>query len=289
LNHIATSGLRSRNRSAAAVNGKVRASFDADFVKGLSAAIKESFDGFSIDRVVADPDLNAAFLNSCQRRGLPGTARELNRSLFRLRKAGRLAHLPATRRTSFDLETYDKFIFASEIALRRMLDDGINSLDDLLCDPEQAARFDAIAMSFAPDFSPIQYRWGALKLRKEAKRILRLIPETKSRRLTQIASVADLAVSQISNSPGLYVVCTDANEPLYAGASMELAGRLLQQFGAGEPRKAWLNLGAATVRHVRIDDAPRSPSAQFRDLLTHQSRLIAVYDHPLLNFSGFAA
>ena len=63
----------------------------------------------------------------------------------------------------------DDFLFASEIAFESMLQQSAPSLDEILCDPVLAAEFDELAARFAPGYRPFEYRWGALKLRKQAK------------------------------------------------------------------------------------------------------------------------
>ncbi len=85
---------------------------------------------------------------------------------MRLRKAGKLI-VPVQKRTEFSWSDYDEFLFASEIAWSEMK--GHGTLDDILCDPELADKFDEIARSLSPGFSSLQYRWGALTLRKKSK------------------------------------------------------------------------------------------------------------------------
>jgi len=60
------------------------------FAAGLIEAFRRVNDGFSLDRVIADPNLNAALASRCKFIGLPGDIRFWNRKLFRLRKAGKL-------------------------------------------------------------------------------------------------------------------------------------------------------------------------------------------------------
>ena len=98
--------------------------------------------------------------------GLPGTPKDWNRLLMTLRKAGKLI-VPVRKRTEFSWSDYDEFLFASEIAWSEMKDHG--TLDDILCDPDLANQFDEIAQDLAPGFSSLQYRWGALTLRKKSK------------------------------------------------------------------------------------------------------------------------
>ena len=122
-----------------------------------------------MDRVIADPQLDEAFLAKCSKLGLSDDPVLLNQWLFRLRKAGKLVQLATQRRTEFNWAQVDRYIFASEIAWRKMYDIENRSLDAIFCNPIDAAEFDRIAMSYAPGFTPLQYRWAALKLRKASK------------------------------------------------------------------------------------------------------------------------
>ena len=124
----------------------------------LIAALDATCQGFSPDRVVADPELNAAFLSEAGRLGLTAAAATLNRSLLNLRKAGDLRGRKS-RKTSFVDE--QDYRFAAEMAIRFLeRRDGI-SLDSIICDPQLAAEFDAYAARIAPGYSPLQYRWAA--------------------------------------------------------------------------------------------------------------------------------
>jgi site-specific DNA-methyltransferase (adenine-specific) len=151
--------------SAEAREERSREAFD----EGLIEAFRRVYQGLSLDRVVVDPELSATLADECTRLGLPGDLGWWNRGLFRARKAGRLAHLPTTRRTEFSWEHCDPFLFAAEIAWRLLLDQGHQSLDEILCDPRAAGEFDRLASQFAPGFAPLEYRWAALKLRKQSK------------------------------------------------------------------------------------------------------------------------
>ncbi len=62
---------------------------------GIVEAFRLTYDGYSADRLVADPELNANFIEACSRLGLVGDARIWNSLLFRIRKAGKLAQFPA--------------------------------------------------------------------------------------------------------------------------------------------------------------------------------------------------
>ena len=145
------------------------ATSSADFATGLVEAFGRSNDGYSLDRLIADPVLNRRFIAECEELGLSGDAKEWNWRLFNYRKAGKLQSVPTSKRTEMSWKDSEPFLFASEIALSSLLASGGHSLDAILCDPDQAAQFDQLARQFAPGFTSLQYRWAALKLRKEAK------------------------------------------------------------------------------------------------------------------------
>lgn len=215
--------------------------------KGLIEAFAKSSQGFSADRVVADPNLNQEFVGACRKLGLPGEARTWNWHLLNFRKAGKLASVPTIHETRRSWSDCDPFLHASEIALAKMLDEGCGSLDAILCDPEQAARFDQIASSFCHDgdsLSPLEYRWGALKLRKEARKTknrAELLGGITPARLTSAQSISHWKKRwhDLPEQAGVYLVLgANHRENLYVGEALNLRQRLQNQF-SGLPLKAW--------------------------------------------------
>src|SRR5262249_33136868 len=65
----------------------------------LIKAYESVYDGYSLDRVLADPELSSALTEKCRDFGLPGCPRDWNHLLMRLRKAGRLINLRTRKRT----------------------------------------------------------------------------------------------------------------------------------------------------------------------------------------------
>ncbi len=131
--------------------------------KQVVEAFSKSNRGFSVDRLVADPLLNEDFQKACDRTKIDLSPAERNRFLFRLRKSGKLRRMEVetNARTSIDWDQVDPFLFASEIAWKRIAEQyaGV-SLDEILCDPRMATAFDQIAQSLAPGYTPLEYRWG---------------------------------------------------------------------------------------------------------------------------------
>ena len=195
---------------------------------GITEAFAATHGGFSADRVVADPDLNSEFTNLCERIGLVGEVRTWNTLLLRMRKAGKLSHIDTWERTTISWDDLDGFLFASEIAWQQMIDaEAATSLDEILCDPRLAAEFDGMAARLAPGFSSLEYRWAALKLRKEANvargRGQVLSPPSA---LGKTIALSDLKLDDLPDEPGVYVLTEHDGSELYAGETRNLRGRL---------------------------------------------------------------
>jgi site-specific DNA-methyltransferase (adenine-specific) len=180
-------------------------------------------DGYSTDRVVADPELNRRFVVECRRLGLQDPVAGLNRALLNLRKSGALAGRPRSKQTRFP--DIDEYRFAAEIAVRFLERRDEISLDRIICDPEKAAEFDEIAHRIIPGYSSLQYRWAALGLRKAKK----LEPELVGRIAPPVdvinIAIDDVVPAQLPVSQGLYLFIA-ADQLLYVGETENLRKRL---------------------------------------------------------------
>ena len=247
-------------------------------LQGVREAFRLMHAGFSADRVVVDPELNDPFVETCRQLGLVGDARTWNVLLFRLRKAGQLADIETTERTAISWEDCEDYLFASEIALQSMLDAGkAESIDDILCDPSLAKQFDTEAAKFAPGFSSLEYRWAALKLRKQARLArTRGAVLTAPSRLEPLTALDDLDLCTIPDEPGVYMLSESQSKRIYVGEAFNLRARLSKQFGKRQ-RKAWAKF--ADTLHVQTFATQTTPS----DKLAWQSCFVRKYK-PRLNF-----
>ena len=195
----------------------------------IEQALRACGDGYSPDRVVADPELNLRFVAWCHGRGMQESARDLNHKLLNSRKAGGLTKYRTTKKTR--VGPADDFKFAAEISARHMEKKHGIKLDNILCDPILAREFDEHAIEMAPGYSSLQYRWTALNLRKTRK----LRPEIVS----QILHCDRIAIGPISNTnphdlpaaPGVYVFYTN-DTTLYVGESGNLKRRVTKHLDA---------------------------------------------------------
>lgn len=255
------------------------------FEKGLISAFQKVNDGFSVDRVVADPELNDLFADECRLLGLPGELRTWNHSLFNLRKQGRLAELSAQRRTNIDWSDCDRFLFASEIAWQKLIADGATSLDDILCDPLLAAKFDAVAENLAPGFTSLRYRWAALKLRKTAQQARTRARLLEPSRFQKPLRAFEDAWKNAPEEAGVYLVTSaDFKRKLYVGEALNLKNRFEFQFGTERAKKAWATHCSIKDVSVRLF----TTEANSADLIAYQSIFVGRYK-PLLNSENLAA
>jgi site-specific DNA-methyltransferase (adenine-specific) len=255
--------------------------------QAIAAAFQRAADGCSTDRVLADPLLNVRFIDECSKLGLSGRPRDWNLTLLAMRKAGKLAPVAETR-SLFSWEALDPFLFASEIALRRMLDLGFPSLDHVLCDPVAALRFDELARSLAPGHTSLEYRWAALRLRKDARLWRRSSTRAARQALLgdwQKTVLTESVPRRLGQRPGVYLLAPGREDaaPVYVGETRNLARRADRTFqgmsaldqlvpNSGEWALSWLALEGVEQEERR----------------GYQSRLIAE-KRPRMNFLQLAA
>ena len=252
------------------------------FDKGLLEAFRTVSAGFSLDRVIADPDLNAAFEEQCRWLGLAGEIRTWNHTLFNLRKQGRLAGIPTQRRTDMDWRVCDPFLFASEIAWKKLVQYGAKSLDHILCDPKLASRFDQEAQRLAPGFTSLQYRWTALKLRKKRADAQTHAKILKPPPFEEPMSAFTIALKRAPELPGVYLVSTP-DETIYVGESFNLKSRFAQQFRS-EQKSDWK--GLCSISELKVKLFTTEP--RFLDMFAYQSIFVAKFK-PRLNSLELAA
>ncbi|MDP1660908.1 MAG: toxin-antitoxin system HicB family antitoxin [Phycisphaerales bacterium] len=199
-------------------------------------AFVEVRNGYSADRVVADPAMDRAFLEACRRLGVPGKPFDLNWALINARKNRLLTYLPKTRKyTAINPDAYEH---ASEIAVRYVQrafkEDGKEpSLDRIICDPELAKEFDKAAARISPGFQPLDYRWVALGLRK-ANRLKAASELVEAPKLELVGAVSSKLIASLPAAPGLYSLCT-ADQNLFVGETVDLKARVQRHFDVAGP------------------------------------------------------
>ena len=241
------------------------------------------YDGYPTDRIVVDPEYNAPFLRECRRLGLTQSDYELNHALQDIRKSGKAALPPATKKPQ--IRDYDDFAFASEIAFRHLQRQEGVTLDTVLCDPELRCRFDEIATRLAPGQSPYKLRMGALYLRKTH----RLSPGGATGQaydLVPMGRVEGIDLTQLPEFPGMYVFYEEVR-PIFAGETAHVRRRIQLHLDSSDhlflPK--WLGLGYETDLELRMLSVPK---------ISHKDRLrwlnhFINQERPPLNYQAYAA
>ena len=246
-------------------------------------AFEETRDGFALDVVLANHDLNDKFLRRCRDLGLSGTDFTFNWELLNARKANKLSHLPKSKRYIVDATTIDKFYYASELTMRFfMLTKGI-TLDQVLCEPELGKEFYEYASRLAPGFSPFDYLWGALRVRKRGRFKNKTVLNVEPPELESLENVRKFRISRIPKVAGFYMFSSE-EIPIFINQTENLHYRLTQHIHfsshLGLPKWLWeKSLQVAFTARPEVGLTDR----QIMELSEVRSR------HPLFNFYGSVA
>lgn len=197
-------------------------------------AYRDVHDGWSSDRLVADPDMDARFIQACWRLGAQASQFELNHLLINARKRKIIGKTEGVKRYHVDSAVMDQYWLASEFAARIIQDREFLdhhrriTVDHILCDPRLAAEFDELAMNVSPGFSSLDYRWAALAIRKARSRAQGLgIAKDEFEWIGRLDSIRP---SQIADVDGfLWVRRADAHIYIGHGESLRAhAERIMQ-------------------------------------------------------------
>jgi DNA modification methylase len=234
-------------------NGNVLLPTDEATIGGVINAYKKTCRGNSTDYILCSPDLNASFVEACQKMGLQGNAFIWNRLLLRARKAGELPQSKKKqKRKRLTFRLMDSYSFASEIAMRFMeLDYGL-TLDDVLCRPEVAEEFDQLAKQFSPGHTSFEYRWAALAIRKRSSQSCSLAAQKFSdwlkRALPKSRPIKDFCSAKYER-PGVYIVQHEA-QTLYVGETINIKERIDQVMQSD----SWRVLQPTSARLVQQEE-----------------------------------
>jgi hypothetical protein len=248
--------------------------------------VREAFlaardDEQSPDVVIADPELNARFLQACQDRGLAALPVALNLCLYNLRKSSALRGIRSKR---VPMRGQEEYRFASEIAVRFLGRRDQVSLDQILCDPVRAAQFDEIAAQIAPGFSPFHYRRAALNLRKARKLRPELLARVAPPERVVIGKITDLRLAEVPRQPGLYLFIRPGGV-LYVGECQDLQKRISKHLDHSDNKglARWLWEHGTGELHLEYQVLPKGTSTRVRKAL--EAELIHSRE-PLFNVAG---
>jgi hypothetical protein len=205
------------NESPAGTGQRQGNDINIDRLKQAFFAARETFkDKGSTDLYIADPKRNEVFLALCRRFGIEASDYRINKTLFNARKNKLLSGLKSGR-TSIE---YGEFAFASEFAATQLRYKIGASIDDILCAPDLASQFDAIAREVTPGFSSFEYRWAILSIRK-AGRHQKLPASFRLPRFTTGFRLLLDRIEQIPDQSGVYLLY-EKQKLLYTRSAVDL-------------------------------------------------------------------
>jgi site-specific DNA-methyltransferase (adenine-specific) len=152
----------------------------------------------------------------CRELGIQASDYAINKRLMYARKLGHLRGLDSVR-TRFN---YEDYAFASEFAATELKYKTGASIDDILCDPDLASQFDAIAKKLAPGFTSLRYRWAILSIRK-AGRKAEWKPGYQMPELTGPFRLIRDRLEDLPAEGGIYLL-SEREKPLYARATRSI-------------------------------------------------------------------
>jgi DNA modification methylase len=200
-----------------------------DVRDAILSAFADVAEGHSADHLLCDPDMSAAFVAACKQRSIAGDARMWHSFLLRLRKSGDLPR--ATTKTPriawSDMEPYRD---AAEAAMKLVAIDYGMTLDEMLCSGAAVGEFDRLAELFSPGFTPYQYRWAALALRKRARtKRFQDAAISQTQRWADAPAPKSVAIAKSlvagNEAQGVYEIAND-HEVLYVGEAANVRDRL---------------------------------------------------------------
>lgn len=255
-------------------------------LEGHTAAILRAFgevrEGFSADRVVADPEMDKKFLRRCRDLGLAGTDYELNWALLNARKSGDMSLLPKTRK--YTISETDEFDYASELAVRHLELTKDVSLDKIICDPGLAEEFDNYARRLAPGHTSLEYRWVALGLRKAGRLNKDAAERIEVPELRPVSRVSRLDVSVLPETSGLYLL-SSSHGPIFLSQTDNLRHRMERHIEVSDSKglPAWLwDDGPLELSVAEMPGVAKAKRLQTEILLVRKL-------HPTMNLSRQAA
>lgn len=248
--------------------------FDEKTEKAVVEAYQSAGQGFPVDYLLCDRDLNKAFISACRSHGIGGNAFIWNRYLLQLRKSGKLPR-STQRPKQISAAQMDQFGFASEVAWRLLAIDYEKTLDDILCSPDFAAEFDRLAKQFGPldgDVSSLDYRRAAISIRKRSNAARNTAAEKfsqwmrRSKKVPRVALDGDL---EALDRPGVFVLCADT-VGIYVGESENMRARIEQSL----ENPNWNGLEPDSVVYVENSDSHTTKYALKSALARRESPLL---------------
>lgn len=178
--------------------------------------------GWAVDRIIADPELNELFLRQCWEMGAKASPSDLNRTLMNLRKSGGLNSDTPSRRFVIGRSEMEPYAYACEFAVKHLQVIEYKSyhraitVDNILCDKQLTEKFDTIVKRIEPGYSPLEYHWAILSMRKRDRRAASTSVQP---RFDPVGCIGDLKSRKLSQKPGLFWLHTERDSLFFGHTS----------------------------------------------------------------------
>ena len=232
---------------------------DQEFENKVIAAYLASAGDHSVDYLLCDPELSAAFVQANRDSGNDGNEVLWLTTLLKLRKSKKLPSSKArsgngSKRRRISFAQMDEYSYASEIAMQLLSVDFGQTIDRLLSKKSSASQFDQLAGQLAPGFTPFEYRWAALAIRKRAHSAKSAgILDAGKWRTRRLPTWKDLIqLSGTAEYGGVYVV-SGGSTVLYVGETENIARRLNSILA----NPNWMELGPTRGVAIKCEENSR--------------------------------
>jgi site-specific DNA-methyltransferase (adenine-specific) len=231
---------RSRDKQSATLERMPLFDRVANQDEHLMEAFRKSHRGASVDRVILDPILNENFQRACDALRIDAPHDVRNRDVLRLRRLGKWTDIPRDQEqvVAPKWSELDLYVFASEIACRRIADRYATDFVELFCDIRTGSQFDALASRYSPGFLPFEYRWGALMLHEAVMKVAPCIHSVTDEELgldsweSAPTTRLDVQDTSLPDTQAVYALEEiTSNRVLYVGETTNLKRRIERQFG----------------------------------------------------------
>jgi hypothetical protein len=240
----------------------------------VKTAFQQVRDGRSPEYVICDATLNESFLAAARRLGVQSSDAKINTTLINLRKQSKLKDCPTKHRKKPD-PNRRRYLNAVLNAIRLVERQFGKNVDDVICDPDTLAQFDAMIQFLSPGTSAFESQYAALSLRKSNQ----LKPEPVGQVIravgSKMLSLSDLEdrIAEMPEKTGVYIFF-DSDTTLYAGKADNLRKRIATHIST------WSF--CELIRQMRKGQRPQA-FVVFHELpVTISARELAAYETELI-------
>jgi hypothetical protein len=240
----------------------------------IKTAFLEIREGKSPEYVICDPALNEVFLAAARRLGVEGSDGKINAELLGFRKRNELHDCPTAIRKKADPNRHHYLnpVLNTARFVERQFE---KNVDDVICDPDARAQFDAMIQFLCPGTIAFEARYAALSLRKSN----RLKPEPVGQVIHAVGGnilcLLDLEerLNELPTNPGVYIFF-DEEETLYAGKADSIRARIRDHISTWTYRHLIQQMREAGSRKAFVVYHELPVTISGRELAAYETELI---------------